>query len=94
MTSALKFLYLLLALCASVLVQGSFVCSYKSLLSLKGGNATKSSNNEATKTQDSKPRRSKRKRIKSKLNKWLQVFSKLDKDDKRVLTYYGMMLAG
>lgn len=41
-----------------------------------------------------KLKKSKRKRVKAKMHKWLSVFSKLDQNNKRVLTYYGMMLAG
>ena len=41
-----------------------------------------------------KTKRSKRKRVKAKVKKWLSGFSKLDHKNNRVLTYYGMMLAG
>ena len=32
--------------------------------------------------------------MKSKLKKWMSIFSKFDHKNNRVLTYYGMMLAG
>ena len=63
-------------------------------LNLISGGCTETIINPELITKESIPKKSKRKRIKSKFKKWLSVFSKLDSKNNRVLTYYGMMLAG
>jgi hypothetical protein len=88
----LLFIYISLSL--YIAVSALDIKDRPTLNNLISGGCTETIINPELITKESIPKKSKRKRIKSKFKKWLSIFSKLDNKNNRVLTYYGMMLAG